>query len=273
MTDKKLYKPVVVFDAGIGSYDIASRVSKAFPTQDILYFADRASFPYGSKSKSELTVCIEKAIEFFLRFDPAAIILASNAPSILVLDSIKDNYSVPIIGVRPPVEEALSLSKNKNIGVLGVSSLIKSKEITDYVQKWENKDSKINLIEASDLVDLVESGKFIHDEVGTTNIVNDKMKKLSDSIDVFTLSSTHLPWLRDYFVETCPTKTFIDPANEVIDVVRPYTIEGIGQLCICASENEIYTISDFEVMLEKLGINGTVVSKDELERFYFSYKE
>ena len=264
MNSKNLHKPVVVFDAGIGSYDIANRVSQAFPQQDILYFADRASFPYGSKTKEELVSCIENAIEFFLKFNPTAIILASNAPSILVLDLIKDNYNIPIIGVQPPVQEALDLSKNNHIGILGVSSLIKSKEIKTFIKQWENHKGKISLIEASDLVEFVENGKFILDENSTKEFIINKMKQLDQNIDVFTLSSTHLPWLREYFTKNFPNKEFIDPAHKVIETIRPYIIEGTGNMCICASKNEKYTIADFEIMLEKLGIEGHVFSQEEL---------
>ena len=264
MNSKNLHKPVVVFDAGIGSYDIANRVSQAFPEQDILYFADRASFPYGSKTKEELVTCIENAIEFFLKFDPSAIILASNAPSILVLDLIKDNYNVPIIGVLPPIQEALELSKTNHIGVLGVSSLIKSDEIKTYVKKWKNNENQISLIEASDLVDFVENGKFILDKKSTTEAVVNKMKQLDQTIDVFTLSSTHLPWLREYFTKNFPNKKFIDPAHKVIETIRPYIVKGSGNMCICASKNENYTIADFKIMLKKLGIEGHVFSQEEL---------
>jgi len=264
MKNKNLYKPVVVFDAGIGSYDIASRVSHAFPEQDILYFADRASFPYGSKKKDELVSCIENAIEFFLKFDPAAIILASNAPSILVLDLIKDNYNIPIIGVQPPIQEALELSNNNHIGILGVSSLIKSDEIKKFVKQWEDDKSNISLIEASDLVEFVENGNFILDEKSTTQFVINKMEQLDQNIDVFTLSSTHLPWLREYLTKNFPNKEFIDPAHKVIETVRPFIVKGTGNMCICASENEKYTIADFKIMLEKLGIEGHVFSQNEL---------
>jgi len=268
MFNNKLYKPVIVFDAGIGSYDIASRVAKAFPKQDILYFADRASFPYGSKTKAQLLECIDNAIKFFLNFDPCAVILASNAPSIMVLDLIKSNYNIPIIGVKPPVAEAISLSKNKHVGILGVSSLIKSNEMQSFVSEWNDNEAKVELFEASDLVDFVENGKFILDKESTRQFVEYKMKQLPSKIDVFTLSSTHLPWLRDYFSEACPDKTFIDPANEVIDLVRPYTINGSGEMYTCASENEIYKISDFKLMLEKLAIYTHVFLQKELIEYH-----
>ena len=82
-------KAIAVFDAGLGSYAIVEAIKKAYPLQDIIYFADRKSFPYGTKTSEELRDIIENSIDFLLEKGAAFIVLASNAPSITVLDKIK----------------------------------------------------------------------------------------------------------------------------------------------------------------------------------------
>ena len=37
--------PIAVFDAGLGSYAIVEAIKKAYPQQDILYFADSRILP------------------------------------------------------------------------------------------------------------------------------------------------------------------------------------------------------------------------------------
>jgi hypothetical protein len=49
-----LKQPVAVFDAGIGSYAIARKIADRFSGQDVLYFTDRANFPYGASDLVEL---------------------------------------------------------------------------------------------------------------------------------------------------------------------------------------------------------------------------
>jgi glutamate racemase len=49
-----LKQPVAVFDAGIGSYAIARKIADRFSGQDVLYFAERANFPYGASDLVEL---------------------------------------------------------------------------------------------------------------------------------------------------------------------------------------------------------------------------
>lgn len=122
-----MYRPIAVFDAGIGSYAIVAEIRKAMSRQDIVYLADRASFPYGAKSRSELLSIMRRTIGFLNSYDPSAIGVASNAPSIMVLDELRENAPVPIFGVLPPLREALALSKSARVGIMGVRSMVKAR--------------------------------------------------------------------------------------------------------------------------------------------------
>ncbi|MDH6230563.1 glutamate racemase [Mesorhizobium soli] len=115
-----LHRPVAVFDAGIGSYAIVAEIQKAFPRQDILYLADRASFPYGSKSRSELLSIMRGTIAVLGTYGPCAIVIASNAPSIMVLDELREDATIPLFGVFPPLQKALGLSRTGQVGIMGV---------------------------------------------------------------------------------------------------------------------------------------------------------
>lgn len=267
----KIESPICVFDAGIGSYDIANKVYMSFPDRDIIYLGDRANFPYGKKSKKQLKKCIEEAIDFFLQFDPELIILASNAPSIMILDEIKSNYNIPIIGVFPPIDDALKQSKNAEIGVLGVDALIQSNEMQQFITKWSDREAKIHLIPASDLVKYVENGAFLLEEKVTSDAVKQKMDLLPKNIDVYTLSSTHLPWLKKYFESLFPNKKFIDPADTVIQQVTKYLNTKtnvqrkghLGRMHILTTESSEYKAKEFIDMLNKLGVHEPVFLKED----------
>ena len=71
-------RAIAVFDAGFGSYAIVEAIKKAYPQQDIIYFADRRSFPYGAKTTEELKNIIENSIDFLLK-TPAVLLAATKA--------------------------------------------------------------------------------------------------------------------------------------------------------------------------------------------------
>ncbi|RIL47546.1 MULTISPECIES: aspartate/glutamate racemase family protein [unclassified Mammaliicoccus] len=251
-----LIKPIAVFDAGLGSYSIVELLRKEFPAQDLIYLADRNQFPYGSKSKSELKEVIKTTIHYLEKWKPSAIIIASNAPTITVLDEIKHEFETKVIGVYPPVKEAIEKSSSKQIGILGAQSLVESEEIDEYIQ-GESSESNVYKFNASLLIELVESGKFISDKYRTLMTVKqfiDNILENHEEIDVFTLSSTHLPWLYSYFKELYPHIMFINPAHTIVEKVQQNTSKGNGQIKSLVTTNEDYTMEDFETMLGMLNI-------------------
>jgi glutamate racemase len=114
---------------------------------------------------------------------------------------------------------------------------------------------KVDLMNASDLVELVESGAFLTDATHTLAAVRAKLEALHPDTDVATLSSTHLPWLASYFEEARPDMLFLDPADDVVEGIAPYVVAGSGQFRTLVSEREGYDLSDFRRMLELLGLD------------------
>ncbi len=249
----RLTRPIAVFDAGIGSYDIVRKLRARYAEQDLIYFADRGSFPYGGKDRRQLLDVMRRTMSFLETFEPAAIIMASNAPSIMVLDEVITFTSRPVLGVVPPIARALKMSKTGHVAVLGVSSMIDSSEIRTYVKNSSQGCGYVDLVAASDLVQHVEAATFIHDPAATTKAVAAKLSELASSVDVVTLSSTHLPWLRNFFEQQRPDIQFIDPADDTVAQAEQWTVKGMGQTLGLVSESQEFPSSSFKDMLSRVG--------------------
>ena len=77
-------KKIAVFDSGFGSISVIREIQKIFKGE-LIYFADQKNFPYGKKSKSQLTKIITNRIKFLEeKFNPDLIVVGSNTPSLLV---------------------------------------------------------------------------------------------------------------------------------------------------------------------------------------------
>jgi len=254
---RKLHRPVGIFDAGIGSYAIVRLVQHRYPDQDIIYLADRASFPYGAKSKAELHQVAASAISRLRNLGAEVVLVASNAPTITVLEDIKRTTDGPILGVYPPVTRAILVSQSKSVGVLGVKSLIESDELRHYIDGKNASGARISTFDASSLVGLVESGVFLHKPLLTTEIVRHFLASVlvaHGDIDVFTLSSTHLPWLKSSLETTYPELIFLDPAEEAVEALAPYVTHGSGAVACLVTASTKYPYKEFERMLRILNI-------------------
>lgn len=257
-----LHQPIGIFDAGIGSYAIVERVRVRFPQQDIVYFADRASFPYGAKTPEALLQSVRNATLYLQQRGCAALILASNAPSVVVLEPLRAAVDVPVIGIFPPVREATSLSKTGEVAVLGVRSMVTSVAMQEFAEANRVNNAKVVLINASSLVDLVENFTFIHDPVATQEIVTTFITELRTAhpqIDVMTMSSTHLPWLKQFFEVAAPDVAFLDPADGVLSQLEPLTSIGTGQTLCIATETQELTLQAFNEALKILATSHRAV--------------
>ena len=252
----KLVKPVAIFDAGIGSYAIVDLLHRKQPQRDIIYFADRAHFPYGKKTADELADIMKLTFKRLMRYDPSAIIIASNAPSIMVFDRVKDSSPVPLYGVFPPLEEAERKSRSGHVAIMGVASMVKSEMGKAFVKNHSKNPDNVALVNASPMVELVESGTFLFDPEKTQAEVDRFMGDLLEkypAVDTCTLSSTHLPWLKNFFEKAAPQCCFLDPAESIIAKLDK-SDEGSGFIQGLVTESAEYRLQDFKKMLHKLDI-------------------
>jgi len=247
---------IVVFDSGFGSLSMIKQIRKMMKAQ-IIYFADQSNFPYGKKSILQLRKIITKTIDSLQNeFDPQVIVVGSNTPSIL-LGGYK---SSKIIGVYPPLKEASQKTKTYSIAILSTQNVVKSKALDELIRKNVSKKVNILKINASSLVELVESGKFIENKRFCKNIIKSLLEKkfLNNNIDVVTLSSTHLPFLLPILQESFPKISFLDPAENVVKkIMRKHKSRGRESLKIFSSGN----VSKFQKQLHKIGINNKVIFK------------
>ena len=246
---------IVVFDSGFGSLSIIKEIRKKIKAE-VVYFADQANFPYGKKSTRELKKIICRTINFLEnKFRPDIIIVGSNTPSLLVgnLDSSK------VIGVYPPLKEASKKSKSSCIGILTTQNVVKSQRLNEYIRKKIPKKIKVLKINASPLVELVESGKFIKNKQYCKKKIFSLLEKQFEdtSVDVVTLSSTHLPFLRPFFHEIFPKIQFIDPSETLALKIRRtfnHKKSKYNKLSIfCSGKPRV-----FQSQLEKIGIKRKV---------------
>ena len=206
---------VVVFDSGFGSLSIISAIRK-ITKAEIIYFADQKNYPYGKKTNKELYKIIKFTIDSLKKqFQPDVIVVGSNTPTLLFPDLFAQSRT--IMGVLPPLAEAQKKTKTKSIAILGTAATIHSKKTDQFIQNNLKKNILVYKINASELIDLVESGKFIYDKRYCQKIIIKVLAKTFDqqNIDVATLSSTHLPFLLPTLKKLFSQITFLDPAMQV----------------------------------------------------------
>ena len=241
---------IAVFDSGLGSLSIIKAIQKKSKC-DIIYLADKKNFPYGKKTKSQLYKIITATIKKISEdFEPDVIVLASNTPSLL----FRKKLSKDVITVLPPLKK---IQRASNIAILTTQIVSESKELDDYIKEFQSLEDVLK-INCSELVELVESGKFLVNEKHCMKtilkVLRDTFKE--NNIKIATLSSTHLPFLLPFLRKCFRGIEFLDPANDVAE--RILKLKGPKST---KNSLSIYTTKSPKAMqrnLKNMGISNKV---------------
>jgi len=251
-----LTNPVGIFDAGIGSFGIVETVRSYYPNQDIIWLADRASFPLGKKTPDQLFETGKRSIDFLSSQGVTKIIVAANVLTMVVMDRLRKAFpALDLYGVTPPVQQA---SKYESFCILGVKAMVEDPKLKEFVNSQIPNSVTACFANASPLIDdLVETGVFVTDPDQTKSYVQNYMKALPSeqgNVAAYTLSSTHLPWLRFAFEYACPDKVFLDPAEDLV-ANMDLPNNGTGTIQALTTENRELSMTrgELEKMLRLIG--------------------
>lgn len=211
-------RPIGVYDSGVGGLTVVREISSKLPWERVVYFGDTARVPYGEKTAQELLGFSREIIEFLIDQGSKYIIAACNTTSSQVLEDVKKEFDVPVIGVlRPGAYAASRATRTGRIGVMATAGTIRSgayeKAIKEYVP-----DGQVFSAACPQLVPLIEKGD-INSEETIRALHNYIAPLLAEDIDVLVLGCTHYPYLIEHIRRIAgPRVEIVDPASETVTV-------------------------------------------------------
>lgn len=147
--------PVGVFDSGVGGLSILSGIHALMPGENLQYVADSAHAPYGTKSEAFIRGRCDAIMQFLLRLDVKAVVVACNTATAAAIAQMRDRYELPIIGVEPAIKPAAEQSRTGVVGVLATSGTIASEKFLNLQNRFVMQ-AKILTRACTGLVDLIE---------------------------------------------------------------------------------------------------------------------
>ena len=118
--------PLLFFDSGVGGLSVLGPTRALLPSAPIVYAADSAGFPYGTKSEAELATRVPALLGRLVeRFDPRLVVIACNTASTIALDDARAALDLPVVGTVPAIKPASEISTTRVIGVLGTEATVR----------------------------------------------------------------------------------------------------------------------------------------------------
>ena len=212
--------PIGIFDSGVGGLTVFSVLDKAYKNVDIFYLGDTARVPYGNKSKQTVVrYSLECASYLYERFNIDLLVVACNTASSYALETLRNYFDIPIIGVvEPGVEAALKITKNKKIGVIGTYATINSQSYKNEILK---RDADIEVFQKPCplFVPLVEEGMLSHPI--TDMVIREYLDELiTHEIDTLILGCTHYPLLKNSIKRLYPDINIVDSSIAILEKLK-----------------------------------------------------
>jgi glutamate racemase len=118
-------KPILFFDSGVGGLPYLADAWNTIPGESYAYLADRKHFPYGEKSPARLCSLVLDTVGRALeRLDPKLVVVACNTASVVALQTLRNRFSLPFVGVVPAVKLAADRLGGGKIGILATRQTI-----------------------------------------------------------------------------------------------------------------------------------------------------
>lgn len=202
--------PILFFDSGVGGLSVLTPTRALLPQAPIVYAADSAGFPYGTKSEAELAERVPALLNRLAeRFQPRLVVIACNTASTIALDHARAALDVPIVGTVPAIKPAAEMSRTRVIGVLGTEATVRQPYVDNLAAQFA-ADCTIVRHGSAELVALAEAklaGEPI-DQAAVARAVRPLAE--TEDLDTVVLACTHFPLLTEELSAALPNVRFVD---------------------------------------------------------------
>lgn len=202
--------PIGVFDSGVGGLTVLRELYRQLNNESIIYFGDTARLPYGIRSQAEIIQFNREILTWMQRVGVKMAVMACNTSSALALETVRDEFNFPIIGVILPGAKA-AVQHGKRIGVIATPATAKSNAYKNAILEIE-PSTTVWQVSCPEFVPLIEQGR-IHDPY-TVEVATSYLEPLiQQQIDTLVYGCTHYPHLAPILRSLLPSNiNLVDPA-------------------------------------------------------------
>jgi glutamate racemase len=188
-------RPIGVFDSGVGGLTVLRELRRQLPGERLVYLADLAHFPYGPRYQDEVRGFAHRIIEHLATHDVKLVVIACNTATAAALQSARERFDVPIVGViAPGAQAAAQHTRNGRVAVISTEGTFASQQYLHAI-KEANPGIGVLAKAAPDLVDIVEQGDA--DTPRAEASLRAHLAEVFDwGADTLVLGCTHYPLLR-----------------------------------------------------------------------------
>lgn len=230
----KLTKPseaarvVGVFDSGVGGLSVLKAIRQNQPSVDLVYIADCANAPYGSRAPEFIERRSQKIAGALIDAGAQLIVVACNTATTVAVQRLRSQYAIPIVAMEPAIKPAVTLSKTGVVAVLATERTLESTSVQSLCRDFGAK-ARILLQACPGLVEQVESGELASPQ--TRHMLNEFIQPLlAQGADTLVLGCTHYVFLQSAIQKIAGPQVQIVESSAAVAQQVTKQLGSLGQL-------------------------------------------
>ncbi len=231
-------RPVGVLDSGVGGLSILRELRAQLPAEDVIYVADQAHIPYGTRPIEEVRAFTVGVAQFLIAQGVKLIVVACNTASAAALYRLRELFPhLPFVGMEPAVKPAARDTRTGVIGVIATETTFQGELYASVVGRFA-QGVRVEARACPEFVRLAEAGET-HSPTAHQAVRRCLQPLLAAGIDQLVLGCTHFPFLKETIqAEAGPGVTIVDPSPAVARQAGR-VLEGHGALNPSGREGQV----------------------------------
>ena len=195
-------RPIGMFDSGMGGISVLHQAMISLPKESYLYYADTDNVPYGLKTNQQIKEYVDDAVEFMVKKQVKAIVIACNTATSIDIESLRKRYTLPIVGIEPAVKPAIRINKEKRIMLIATPVTVREKKLKKLLEEVD-KNNKVDLVELPELVKFAENEEF--DTLEVEHYLKEELEKFNlRNYSEIVLGCTHFNYFKPVIRKVFP---------------------------------------------------------------------
>ena len=215
---------ILVFDSGIGGLSVMREARLLMHDQQFVYVGDDAGFPYGDWEEQALTQRMVGLFQTLMeRFNPRLAIVACNTASTLIMPALREQFTIPFVGIVPAIKPAAERTASGLVTVLATPGTVSRPYTRNLINQFAGQ-CEVKLVGATQLARMAEEHMQLRDI--DTQLLKEEIRPCfvqrgQRKTDIVTLGCTHYPFLVNEMRKLAPWPVdWLDPAHAVAQQAR-----------------------------------------------------
>ena len=199
--------PIGVFDSGVGGISVLAELERELPHEHFVYYGDTLHAPYGTKTPEEVMICVRQVMKELTAREVKAVVIACNTATSVAAATLRQEMTLPIIGMEPALKPASLIRQGGAILVLATPVTLSLPKFQSLMERYGEGAVPLPCPGLMDLVEqknFPEAKHYLQQALSAYDLA---------AVDAIVLGCTHYVFLRPLLRELLPDHVQVMDGN------------------------------------------------------------